>query len=449
MSQTRLNLKKQSSKAPLWQALRMTLLSLILGTLLVMQCGLIPSQAADWSQYVQNAILTASDGGASYAFGSTIAVDGDTAVIGAPGGNGGGGAAYVFVRSGSVWSQQAILVPGINDPCDGFGKAVAINGDIAVVGAPFTANGKVIIFTRSGTLWSKADVLTQSDPTGADQFGSALAFDGATIVIGASQNSDYGAAYIYTQSGPNWTPKAKLLPSNIIDDDFGSAAAIDGGTVAIGANYKSGAVYVFTGSGASWSLQTRLAPAVVETQSMGTSLALAGDTLVCGLNGTNGFAGAVQVFTRSGVNWSLQSELVPEDLISQDYFGFAVDLDGNTLIAGAPGQNSGTGAVYIYDLNGSTWTPGAKLIDTEGTAGDLFGAAVFIDGTGALVGAFGVEGATGSVYQFSPGEKQRPVLAAGGEVSNINLFSIAAPWLVLTSGLIAAGLWWITRRRNT
>jgi hypothetical protein len=264
-----------------------------------------------WSH---QAYLKASNTGNGDLFGHSVAVSGDTVVVGAfaedsnaTGINGNGsdnnaldsGAAYVFVRSGTNWSQQAYLKASNTEIGDQFGGAVAISGDAVVVGANLEDSGSTAVngdqsnnravdsgasyvFVRNGTNWSQQAYLKASNTGVNDQFGGSVTISGQTVVVGAafehsnaigvngeqSDNSAYnaGAAYVFVRSGITWTQQAYLKASNTgVDDRFGSAGGISGDTVVIGAHYEasnatgvngsqtnnsafgSGAAYIFTG----------------------------------------------------------------------------------------------------------------------------------------------------------------------------------------------------------
>ena len=238
----------------------------------------------DW---VEQAHLTASDGAATDYFGSSVAISGDTVVAGAPfddvGGNTDQGSTYVFIRSGTNWSQQAHLNVSDGAEHDNFGWSVAISGDTAVVGAPFhdvgtnSAQGSAYVFTRTGTNWTQQAHLTASDGASYDAFGSSVSIDGDTAVVGAFwdeggvNSTEQGSAYVFTRSGTNWTEQAKLTASDgATEDDFGISAAIDGDTVVVGAFYddveanaNQGSAYVYEGGTVQVSATVTLEPYLI------------------------------------------------------------------------------------------------------------------------------------------------------------------------------------------
>ena len=191
--------------------------------------------------FSQQAKLTASDGDNNDFFGISVAIDGDTAVAGAPLDNGdlsNQGAAYVFTRSGTTWTEQQKLTASDGKANDLFGTSVAIDGDTVVAGAPGdggTANsGAAYVFTRSGTTWTEQQKLTASDGAANDLFGASVSIDGDTAVVGAPNDDggtiNQGAAYVFTRSGTTWTEQQKLTASDgAANDFFGASVAIDRG----------------------------------------------------------------------------------------------------------------------------------------------------------------------------------------------------------------------------
>jgi hypothetical protein len=332
-----------------------------------------------WQQQTE---LTASDAFDYDFFGSSVALDGDTAIIGAPGKEMNSeldaGAAYVFTGSGSSWSQQAELTPSDEATWDHFGTAVAISGDTALVGnepAVFSGVGKpgaTYVFTRSDTDWSQQAELAASDASVGDGFGTSLALEGNTALIGAEAQTVAGtccgAAYIFTGSGTDWSQQAELTSSDAgTDSGFGCSVALSGDTALVGAldqtyagQSEAGAAYLFTGSGASWSQQAELGdPAVTSDDKFGSAVALDGGTaLINDLAETvagQSEAGAAYLYTGSGSNWTQQAELTASDPAASDFFGYALALSGDTALIGAPYKTFGTlieaGAAYVDVLN--------------------------------------------------------------------------------------------------
>jgi hypothetical protein len=372
------------------------------GIVSLLLLAVVSPHAAEVMQQVR---IAASNAEIMDRFGEVIAISGDTMVVGAAyeasgasGVNGNqqdnsnsqAGAAYVYVRDGATWRQQAYLkasTPGEKV----FGWSVAISGDIIVVGAP----------------------MERSDATGVngDETDASV--------------PDAGAAYVFARHGTNWTQEAYLKASNTgWGQQFGRTVAVSGNTVAVAAPMESsggegsGAVYVFVRAGATWSQQAYLkAPTVESHDVFGISLAISDNTLVVGASGddsgargVNGdqtdnsleFAGAAHVFVRSGNTWTHQAYLKASNAGRYDSFGSAVAVSGNTIVVGAWGEYSNAtgvngnqsddslgaaGAAYVFVRNRASWTQQAYLKASNTGQQDFFGQAVAVSGNVIVVGA--------------------------------------------------------------
>jgi len=387
-----------------------------------------------WTQQTK---LTASDGAAYDNFGISVALSGNTALVGAYlddiGANSGQGSAYVFTRSGTTWSEQAHLTASDGAAYDYFGISVALSSDTALVGAYYdevVANdiqGSAYVFTRSGTTWSEQAHLTATDGTGGDRFGISVALSGDTALVGAyyddvGANTNQGSAYVFTRSGVTWSEQAHLTASDgAAGDWFGSSVALSGDTALVGAtgdnvgaNSNQGSAYVFTRSGTTWAQQGKLTASDGATSDyFGISVALSGDTALVGAYyddaGANSDQGSAYVFTRSGTTWTQQTRLTASDGAADDYFGISVALSGDTALAGAywddVGANSDQGSAYVFTRSGTTWSEQAHLTASDGAAYDYFGRSVALSGDTALVGAYsddvGANDNQGSAYVFT------------------------------------------------
>jgi hypothetical protein len=374
--------------------------------------------------WVQQAELTASDGVANDNFGKSVAMDGSTVVVGAPnktvGSNSAQGTAYVFVQSGGTWSQQAELTASDGATFDQFGSSVALNGSTVVVGASArtvgsnNAQGAVYVFTQSGTSWSQQAELTASDGANNNYFGFSIALSGSTLVVGATgypavgSNVAQGAAYVFVESGGTWSQQAELTASDgAAYDELGYSVALSGSTVVAGApchsvNYVcQGATYVFVENGGTWSQQAELtASDGGGNDDFGWSVALSDSTVAVGaphhMIGSNITQGAAYVFVENGETWSQQAELTSSDGVADDFFGYSVALSGSTVSVGAPqhpydvvSSAPGPGATYVFVESGGTWSQQAELTASDGAQNDEFGHSVALSGITAVVGAYG------------------------------------------------------------
>ena len=403
---------------------------------------LLGSSGGGSGSYTEQQKLLASDQASYDYFGYSVGLssEGNTAIIGAYGEstspNVQNGAVYIFTRVGATWSQQQKLLANDRENSALFGNSVAISadGNTVLIGAigedtsPNTDNGAAYVFTRSGTTWTQQSKLTASDAATADVFGRSvsLSSNGDTAIVGArledtSPSSGNGAAYVFTRSGGSWTEQQKLTASDAESDDFfGTSVALsaDGNTAIVGATGEdtspevlNGAAYVFTRSGSVWTQQQKLTASDLESSaSFGTSVSLSsdGNTAIVGADGEdtspNTNNGAAYVFTRSGSVWTQQQKLLASDAASGDLFGVSVSLsaDGNIAVIGAWGEDtapeSANGAAYVFTRTGSTWAQQQKLVASDLVTGDYFGFSTSIssDGSIVLIGAYG-EGTSPSV----------------------------------------------------
>ncbi|MCB1120166.1 MAG: FG-GAP repeat protein [Verrucomicrobiae bacterium] len=377
--------------------------------------------------FVSEAKLLAPDGAAEDEFGIDVAIDGFTAVIGAHranvGPNADQGAVYVFTGSGTNWSLQQKLTASDGTAQNDFGSSVSIQGDTILVGAPAKTigsniqQGKVYVFTRSGKVWTERQGLLAGDGGSQDHFGNSVSLDGDRAIIGASEdtigsNTFQGSAYIFVKSGDNWTQEQKIVAADSGDsDDFGNSVSISGSTVVIGARNNNGtggvnqgAAYVYTRSGSNWSLQQKLtASNAGGFEQFGYDVAISEETVIVGTRSNS----SAYVFVRSGTTWTEQQKLNPSDQLGYEAFGFSVALKGDTAAIGSVskvGNNNKQGAVYIFERSGTTWTQSQKLIATDGLANDYLGHSVAISSRAVISGAIlddeNSQSSQGSAYIF-------------------------------------------------
>jgi FG-GAP repeat len=378
--------------------------------------------------FTQQQKLVASDAAADDQFGVSVAISGETAVVGAQGDEGpaGGfqGSAYVFTRSGGVWSQQQKLEAADAAAGDQFGVSVAIDGETIVVGAlgdegpAGVFQGSAYVFTRSGGVWTQQQKLEAADAGEADQFGSSVAISGETITVGApgddgAAGNGQGSAFVFVRSGTSWSQQQKLEASDAAGGDvFGFSVAISGETIAVGAVGDDGAAgpgqgsaYVFVRSAGVWSQQQKIEAAdAAAGDQFGNSVAIDGETIVVGAVNDAGAAGVFQgsayVFVRSGTSWSQQQKLEASDAAAGDQFGNSVALSGETVVVGAPSDDGAAGitqgSAYVFVRSGGVWSQQQKLEASDAAAADVFGSSVSISGNTLVVGAPFDDGAAGS-----------------------------------------------------
>ena len=301
---------------------------------------------------------------------------------------------------------------------DFFGESVAISGDLAVVGANTHGGiGAAYVFLQTAGTWAEDAKLTPADGAAADAFGDAVALDGNTAIVGAPSGPgampDAGAAYVFVDSGGGWMPQQKLFdPAGVNTQEFGYSAALSGNTALIGARNdptsgaSAGAGFVFVRSAGVWTLQQQLLAMDAATgDQLGSSADVDADTAILGAigddDGGNG-AGAAYVFTRTAGVWTEQMKLVASDPAANNAFGWSVAVDGDTAIVGAPFV-AGGGAAYVFVRSAGVWTQQEKLTADDRAAGDQFGMTVALDSDTVVIGAPGDDdggSAAGSAYVF-------------------------------------------------
>jgi PGF-CTERM protein len=319
----------------------------------------------------------------------------------------------------SVPTEVAMLTPERIAPADAFGNAVVLDGDRALVAAPgddpedseggsqFTNAGAAYVFSRVDGTWTEEARLTTSDDPENVTLGTALALSNDTAVVGAASadidgESGAGAAYVFQRSGGTWSETQRLTGDVEVLDNFGSPLSISGETLAVGAagddtpesdRNGAGSVHVFTRSEDTWSEQTKLvADDPTPGDSFGLGLSLAEDTLLVGAPATDRFGtGTVYAFERSGGSWSQTASFMANEGDVVDGFGATIEFDGNTAAISAPSYNEGdatVGAVYIYDrLDADEWAQRAQLLADDGSNNDRFGIGMGYDDNEVVVGA--------------------------------------------------------------
>ncbi len=366
------------------------------------------------AQFTEIAKIQASDKEAFDQFGVSVSISGDRAIVGADLEDADGfsvGAAYIFERSGGVWSEVAKIQASDKQPLDHFGRSVSISGDYAIVGADREDTGALdvgaaYIFERNGEVWSEVAKVQASDKQASDWFGCSVSISGDRAIVGARFESTgalvAGAAYIFERNGGVWSEVAKIQASDKEAlDQFGISVSISGDRAIIGANQegtggsKDGAAYIFERSGGVWSEVAKIQASDKEAgDRFGISVSISGDRAVVGARGedTGGDnAGAAYIFERSGGMWSEVAKIQASDKEAVDLFGYSVAISGDRVIVGAYGEDTGgldAGAAYIFELNGGVWNELAKVLASDKEAHDWFGYSVAISGDRIIVGAW-------------------------------------------------------------
>ena len=374
----------------------------------------------------EEAHLFGSDAASGDRSGHSVAIAGDTAVVGAPFDDTAAGintgSAYVFVRSGVTWTQQARLFASDPVAGDQFGTSVAISGNTVVVGAPHdynfvntTDDGSAYVFVRSGTAWSQQAHLFASAAASSDgfpdSFGISVAISGDTVVVGrpAVFTPTLGTVHVYLRTGTLWAQQTSIVASDAptVPDGYGYSVAISGETLVVGMPFDSipltlgadeGSVYVYLRSGGTWSEQAHLfASDVAAYDNFGTSVAVSGNTLVVGAPLDDVLAagadeGSAYVFVRSSGTWSEQAHLVASSPAAIDYFGSSVAVSADTVVVGVPRDDTpafggNSGSAYVFARSGATWPQQVQMFASDAISADEFGTSVAVSGDTAVVGA--------------------------------------------------------------
>lgn len=382
------------------------------------------------------------------------------------------GAVYVFRRSGSTWQQEAYLKASNTGNRDDFGTSVDLDGDTLVVGAPGEASrdswvapnqfnnmfpdaGAAYVFQRTGSTWSQEAYLKSLDPDSHDRFGTSVAVSGSFVAVSApfedssssgiggdSSNNDRlgsGCVYVFERSGSSWQLDAyvKASPLSVADAQFGNDIDLDGNTLLVGAEHHppfamvgtddAGLAYVYVRSATAWELESELfaSDGVGPLgDGFGTSVALDGDTALIGTiydegAGANA-AGAAYAFERTGTQWSSGSALTASDALALDFFGVHVALSGSTAVVssgvGSP-SSFGRARAYVFRRIGTGWGQNQVILPPATTTGPedgfasvaaLAGGSVFLGAPGEESSATGINGDleddsafwAGAVFEF-------------------------------------------------
>ena len=295
-------------------------------------------------------------------FGCSVSIDGDYALIGAYQDDVYVGSAYVYHRSGTTWSLQQKLIPSVGYMGDYFGWSVSINGDYALIGAlhdNYTLIGAAYIFHRNGTTWTQQQKLTASDGAASDNFANSVSLDGEYALIGASGDDDLGAnsgsAYLFKRTGTVWTEHTKLHALDGFEyDEFGISVSISQDKALIGAwddddfGYSSGSAYIFYRTGETWSHLVKLVPNDgAAYDRFGYSVCISGNYKLVGAYADDDNTGSVYLFN----SWLAQTKLTASDAAVDDNFGNAVSISNNYALIGSfcdDDNGYSSGSVYFY-----------------------------------------------------------------------------------------------------
>ncbi|MEZ5965222.1 MAG: cadherin-like beta sandwich domain-containing protein [Planctomycetota bacterium] len=393
-------------------------------------------------------------------------------------------------RVAPTLAQSAYAKAANSDLLDAYGTVVATDGLRMAIGTPLEDSlgdpfnnvaadaGAVYVVERGAAGWQQAAMVKATNAENADMFGAAVAISGDLLVVGAPHESSdargvngdkfnnrspsSGAAYVFVRQGAGYVFQAYLKASNTGDNDrFGSVVAISGDRIAVSAPGEdsgargvggaqgddsvvdSGAVYVFSRVGDQWSQEAYIkATNSGGFDGFGTSLALHDETLVVGApnedsaaigvdgdgdNDATPESGAAYVYRLRNGMWHAEAYLKATNTGTEDLFGTAVAVHGDLIAVGAPGEASaarviggdqaddsspGAGAVYAYRRSGDVWSPRSYVKADNSGRGDAFGAALAFDGTLLAVGAPGEDSEATGIDGDGTGDGARDAGAA-------------------------------------
>ncbi len=373
----------------------------------------------------------------------------------------GAGRAFVYEFRGGSWHQEQVLTGSDAVPGSRFGTAIALQGDWLPIGASgqvrvdgsSTIQGAVYVFRRGPGGWTEIQKLVAADGELGDLFGYAIAMQGNVAVIGAFLEDieltpvvvDTGAVYIFAFAGNNWTQSQRLLTVGVTTNaHFGETVAIDGGTILVGAHLAdvgtqpfAGEAFVFErnpdGSWPGLQSQNLVVSDATSGDRFGQYVAIQGDEMIIGArrdedHGVN--SGSAYVFRRTapGSAWVQTQKLLASDGEAGQVFGHAVAIRDDRIVVGAPAATSGNprpGDVYVFhrSLPGNTWVEAERISPVDGATADGFGSAVALLGTTLAVGSMLHDhGATdsGKVYVYSPDDPDHDGVPAPYDVCPVD-----------------------------
>jgi hypothetical protein len=304
-------------------------------------------------------------------FGQAVSISGTDIAVGAPFDIIGGlitGSVEVCQRTDIGWGLGQLLTAADAAEGDYFGEKVCISGNDIIVGARGNddsgpRSGSAYIFHRSGTVWTQQAKLVANDAAAEDWFGNSVSISGEYAIVGARFDDDRGdtsgSAYIFHRSGAVWTQQAKLVVSDgARGDQFGMSVSINGDYAAVGAWFdddggdKSGSVYIFHRSGSTWTQLAKItAMDAAAGDRFGESVKLDGNSLIVGAPFGNAGCGAAYVFYHWQGNWVQRYRLTAYQPVINDYFGWSVDISSDCAVVGASGDDdagSESGSAYVF-----------------------------------------------------------------------------------------------------
>lgn len=424
---------------------------------------------------MQNGKIIAAEVQAFDYFASTVDIKGTRAIIGAEGDDDRGifgGSAYIYELVGNTWTKRAKLLANDGVEGDRFSWSVAIDGNLAIVGAPFhdaagEDAGAAYIYRNIAGVWAFETKLIAADTVAWDHFGYGVAISGDTVVVGA-QLHDFipadeedpiiaraGAAYAFKRNANGtWTQQGTMMSSTPkADAFFGTNVAVEGDFAVIGAHNElnGGAAYVFKRTGSTWSQESRVVSGDADGgDRFGADVDISGDRIVVSAtldNTPQTPDGTLQVFKRNAANatWALEHRFWPAHPSLESQVGTSVSIEGDVILAGSWGDDGLAGAAYLFQRSGSQWMQSGRIAAADPSGGnDEFGKAVGLSTGRALIGAHNDDdagGNAGAAYFFTISCTAPAQCAAdvAPQPDGDNLVNVTDLLLVITTWGVAGG----------
>ncbi|HEX9755042.1 MAG TPA: choice-of-anchor B family protein [Gemmatimonadales bacterium] len=380
----------------------------------------------------QSRFVSWTDRPALIGFGVSLALSGEELFVGRTGEPPGfplppsqSGSVHVFRRAGATggWTEAGSISGSDTKLADGFGSALAVDGDLLVVGAPRNGSGgAVYVFERRASGWEQTARLSGPSEAAGDEFGAAVAIKAGTLLVGApGRDSARGAAYAYRRSPQGaWGEAVKVVSGALANDRLGTAVAVAGSRALIGApgrvplggfggsrpELKPGASSIYRVDAAgTWGEEAKLVPGAEQVLAYGFAVNLTDSEALVSAPLAGNAAGAIYRFRPGPSGWTPAGKLQSQAPTPNTAFGFSIARTADALLIGAPVAANATGEVHVFLRNGADWVPRQKLTGKSEGLGVMFGAAVAVQGDVAVIGgpmAQFFEGA-GFVYTRDPG----------------------------------------------
>lgn len=367
----------------------------------------------------------------------SLSSDGNTLAVGGSNDNSVAGAVWIFTRSGTTWSQQAILKTSGTSGYIGLGASCSLSGDGNTLAAggmvTNTYLGATWVFTRNGTVWSQQQLITGTGATGyqGQGYSCSLSGSGNCMAIGGPlTNANVGATWVYRLRGSVWVQQVMLVGTGATGNQKqGSSCSLsmDGNTLAVGASVANsvGATWIFKWNGSVWmqhSLLSGTGATLPNTVGCSCSLSSDGNMLAVGGQGTNGSVGATWVFSQSTAKQTQMVVGTGATGTQNQGWSCSLSYDGLTLVIGGVAANTNIGMVWIHRWNGSAWVQQTSIVGTgfSGYQAQGSSCALSSDGNTLAFGGDQVNGGVGTtwVYRFGTSwVKQATITATGATVS--------------------------------